>query len=790
MPKPKGWRRSAYQMQQRRQDAPAPPTPPHVEQASELDNDLQNPPLLWSPEPALDFTEAYPLGNGRLGAMVYGDPGIERILLNEETLWTGREHTGARSSAQAALARVRELIAAGEHVAADVLAAEALTGSPQSVGSYQAFCDLYIEHIGDDAEDDVTGYRRELNLDDAEVVTTFTRGEFSYEQRAWVSAVDQVVIVRLAAATEKGVNVRLHLRREPREDGPALAHNTTHHAKGDTLQLEGSLVDDSGNALQFMASLRVQHFGGTVFADGDTLVIEDADSIVLRVALATSWNHKNHRRAITQVDTAFGTPWQTQRHRHCREHRRLFRAFTIDLDDRRPTKKPLADRIKDATPERTDPALVALLTQYARYLLLASSRPGCLPANLQGIWNEHYTAPWGSDYHTNINLQMNYWAAEPLGLAPCHTALIDFVESLVPSGEEVAREHYGMRGWVIHHNTDIFGHATPSDGIWGIWPMGAAWLCDHLMDHWRFSPDRRYLERIYPILKGASDFLQDWVIKGTDGLYTTSPSYSPENTFETPAGAAALSQGCTMDIQLIRSCWENTLAAAVALGMDDDYQRVLDRELTALPPHRVSPRDGRLMEWSEDYTDAEPGHRHFSHAFGAYPGNQLTFGETPDLMAALRKTLDARLLAGSAHTGWSRAWLACLEARFGNGNAVAGHIGTLVSSAMYPNGFADHPPFQIDGNFGLAAAVAECLIQSHAGEIHVLPALPDAWSRGSVTGLRARGGVTIDVVWDRHTVTSVRVVAERGGVFPLRLLGSPDVIKLKLKPRVPFEWSA
>ncbi len=245
-----------------------------------------------------------------------------------------------------------------------------------------------------------------------------------------------------------------------------------------------------------------------------------------------------------------------------------------------------------------------------------------------------------------------------------------------------------------------------------------------------------------------------------------------------------------MDIQLIRSCWENTLAAAVALGMDDDYQRVLDRELTALPPHRVSPRDGRLMEWSEDYTDAEPGHRHFSHAFGAYPGNQLTFGETPDLMAALRKTLDARLLAGSAHTGWSRAWLACLEARFGNGNAAVGHVGALIASAMYPNGFADHPPFQIDGNFGLAAAVAECLIQSHAGEIHVLPALPDAWSRGSVTGLRARGGVTIDVVWDRHTVTSVRVVAERGGVFPLRLLGSPDVIKLKLKPRVPFEWSA
>jgi alpha-L-fucosidase 2 len=245
-----------------------------------------------------------------------------------------------------------------------------------------------------------------------------------------------------------------------------------------------------------------------------------------------------------------------------------------------------------------------------------------------------------------------------------------------------------------------------------------------------------------------------------------------------------------MDIQLIRSCWENTLAAAVALGMDDIYQQVLDRDLGLLPPHRVSERDGRLMEWSEDFVDAEPGHRHFSHAFGAYPGNQLTLSETPDLMAALRKTLDARLLAGSGHTGWSRAWLACLEARFGNGNAAVGHIGALVASAMYPNGFADHPPFQIDGNFGLAAAVAECLIQSHAGEIHVLPALPDAWSRGSVTGLRARGGVSIDVEWDRHAVTSVRVVAERGGVFPLRLLGSPDVIKLKLKPRVPFEWSA
>jgi len=787
MPKPKGWRRSAYQMQQRRQDAPPPPTPVHVEQASELDHDLHNPPVLWSPEPALDFTDAYPLGNGRIGAMVYGDPSIERILLNEESLWSGKPHSGARSSAKEALTRVRELLDAGEHVAADVLAAEALTGSPQSVGSYQAFCDLHIEHIGEDAEESVTAYRRELNLDDAEVVTTFTRGDISYEQRVWVSAVDQVLTVRIAADIEKAMQLRVHLRREPREDAPAPSHDVSLHAKGDTLQLEGSLPEKS---MQFMASLRVQHFGGTVFADGDTLVIEDADSVVLRVALATSWDYKNHRRAITQVDAAFGTPWQTQRHRHRREHRRLFRAFTMELGDRRPTKKPLADRISEATPERTDPALVALLTQYSRYLLVASSRPGCLPANLQGIWNEHYAAPWGSDYHTNINLQMNYWAAEPLGLASCHTALIDFVENLVQSGEEVARVHYGMRGWVIHHNTDVFGHATPSDGIWGIWPLGAAWLCDHLMDHWRFSPDRRYLERIYPILKGASEFLQDWVHMGPDGKYTTSPSYSPENTFETPAGAAALSKGCTMDIQLIRSCWENTLAAAVALGMDDIYQQVLERDLGLLPPHRVSPRDGRLMEWSEDFVDSEPGHRHFSHAFGAYPGNQLTLSETPELMAALRKTLDARLLAGSGHTGWSRAWLACLEARLGNGNAAVGHIGALVASAMYPNGFADHPPFQIDGNFGLAAAVAECLIQSHAGEIHVLPALPDAWSRGNVTGLRARGGVSIDVEWDRHAVTSVRVTAERGGVFPLRLLGSPDVIKLKLKPRVPFEWSA
>lgn len=776
-------------MQQKPQAAP-PPTPPHIEQVSDLDNPLDNPPVLWSPNPASLFVEAYPIGNGRISAMVFGDPYLERLQCNEETLWSGQAHSGANAQGPEVLKRVREAIELGNHIEADQLAISGLIGQPLGVGSFQSFCDVYIEHTTDDDNDEITSYRRELSLDDAEVVTTWSRGETAYEQRAYVSAVDQVITYRLAAATAEAVNVRIHLRRESREDSAPPEHNITILAHGDSLQLEGKLTDDlSGKRpLHFMASLRVEHFGGNVFHDGDTLLVEAADSIVIRVALATSWNGKNHKRAITQVDAAVRTPWQEQRHRHRREHRRLFRAFQIELGGR-PTKKPLADRIIGVRNGDSDPALDALMTQYGRYLLISSSRPGCLPANLQGIWNDHYMAPWGSDYHTNINLQMNYWHAESLNLAECHTALIDFVEGLVSSGSVVAREHYALRGWVVHHNTDIYGHASPSDGIWGIWPMGAAWLCDHLIEHWRYRPDRRYLERIYPILKGAAEFLEDWVITNDKGELTTSPSYSPENMFETAAGPAALTTGATMDLQLIRACWENTLTAAIALGMDDTYQQRLGQMIQRIAPIQISPRDGRLQEWQEDYVDAEPGHRHFSHAWGAFPGNQITPGDTPDLMAALRKSLDQRLAAGTGHTGWSRAWLACLEARFLNGDAVGEHLHLLIGRALHPNGFGDHPPFQMDANFGFASAVSECLLQSHAGVIHVLPAVPTAWVKGAVTGLRARGGLKIDMTWDRHQLTSFSIEGERGGVFPVRLQASPDPFMVKLKPRVPFQWT-
>lgn len=730
-------------------------------------------------EAATIWEESIPLGNGRIGMMPYGGVDEERIVLNENSLWAGQKQKSDNPQANLHLQEIRSLLFQKKNKEAEELMYKTFTCLGEGTedimnyGNFQNFGNLYIESIYESSDSSITNYRRELDMNHAISRTSYTRSGIDYIREYFTSFTDDVGIVRYSASKTKSISLSVSLQRD---------ENCWLQTKGNSLIIGGQMPSANPNGgITYYGKVEVKNIGGTLSVKDKKVIVEDADEVIFIISMATNYNNPSALiKAEKLLEDVSKKDFSTLISSHVESYSKLFNRVNLTLSQNENSNLPINKRLEAFVEDRSDCHLAALYMQYGRYLLISSTRVGGLPPNLQGLWAHQVMTPWNGDFHLNINLQMNYWNSEVGNLSELHTTLIDYIKSLVSTGEETAQVYYNSRGWVTHILGNVWQFTSPSENpSWGATNTANAWLCQHLWQHYEFTQDREYLKSVYPIMKGAALFFNDMLIEDPKTKYlVTAPTTSPENRYVFEGDTLSIVAGSTMDNQLVRELFTNTIAASKILGKDSDLSLELSTKLKKITPTSIG-KYGQIMEWLEDYEEADPNHRHVSQLYGLHPGYEMTYEKTPKLMKAAKKTLERR---GDQSTGWSMAWKINFWTRLKDGDRAYKLIGDILTPAKdswgtYPNLFSAHPPMQIDGNFGGSAGIMEMLVQSHSSYIEFLPAIPKEWNDGEVKGLKVRGGAEVNFSWQNGKIKKIEIESSKVKNLSIKSVHKPSSIQ-------------